>query len=183
MQTEIETRFLEIDKPALIQKLHDLRARDHGEILLKEIIFYDPELRWIEEGKLVRLRQHGDRETRLTYKHHTAETIEGTREAEFTVTDPEQARHFVEGIGLTAYRQQEKLRHTFTKDGVTVDIDTWPRVPPYVELEGESEAAIKKLAAKLELDWNDAIFEAPRVVLEKYYGIPLGTLRSFVFEN
>lgn len=52
MQKEIETRFLEIDKPALIAQLNKLGATDHGEILLKEIIFYDKDHTWPGEGRL-----------------------------------------------------------------------------------------------------------------------------------
>ena len=55
---EIEVRFLEIDKAALIARLKELGAHDHGEELLEEIIFYDKDLKWRDvENKRVRLRK------------------------------------------------------------------------------------------------------------------------------
>ena len=44
MKTEIETRFLDIDKNDLISKLLSLHAIDSGETLLNDIIFYDKDL-------------------------------------------------------------------------------------------------------------------------------------------
>lgn len=55
--SEIEVRFLNIDKPRLIQKLIALGADDHGEKLLQEVIFSDQALVWQKEGKVVRVRQ------------------------------------------------------------------------------------------------------------------------------
>ncbi len=183
MNKEIETRFLEIDKADLIRRLRELEAEDRGEILLKETIFYDPGRTWAETGRLVRLRQHGDREIRMTYKHRKADTIDGTYEAEFAITDAEEAHRFLEGIGLEAVRWQEKYRHTFVQDGVLVDIDTWPQVPSYVELEGPSEDKIKTVATLLGLEWAEAVFEGPRRVLKKRYGIALDELRWFTFDR
>ena len=65
----------------------------------------------------------------------------------------------------------------------TIDIDTWPKIPPYVELEGESEVALKHVAQDLGLDWKNAVFENARVVIETRYNIPLSTLRWFTFDR
>ncbi len=66
---EIEVRFLEIDKEALIKKLHELGAKDLGEDLLSEIIIYDKEFTWRDGGKsLLRLRTRNNK-TELTFKH------------------------------------------------------------------------------------------------------------------
>ena len=55
MNTEIETRFLEVDKEKLVSKLNELNAVDKGEVKLEEIIFYDKNLEWLKENKLVKL--------------------------------------------------------------------------------------------------------------------------------
>jgi len=44
---EIEVRFLEIDYPSLVEKLNGLGAEDFGEDFLREIIFYDKDLKWM----------------------------------------------------------------------------------------------------------------------------------------
>jgi adenylate cyclase class IV len=57
---EIECRFLEIDKDKLIQRLLELGATDKGEVLLEEIIMYDPAEDWRKDNKFIRLRKAGD---------------------------------------------------------------------------------------------------------------------------
>lgn len=180
---EIEVRFLDIDEEALRERLNRLGAIDVGEDCLEEIIFYDKSLRWRDtEGRFVRLRKTR-RAVILSYKHHQMHTADGTEEIEVTVSDLRKTELVLERIGLTAYRHQQKKRHTFEFDGVTIDIDTWPRVPTYVELEGPSEDALQRVAHSLALDWNTAVFENARVVIEQRYKIPVGRLRWFTFER
>lgn len=179
---ETEVRFLNIDKKLIIKKLQDLHALDKGEVLLSEVIFYDKQLSWKNENRLVRLRKNGSKNL-LAYKQHAEQRIDGTIETEFSISDAESAYQFLEHIGLVAFRIQEKKRHTFELNNVTIDIDTWPKIPTYVELEGESEEELKSLARLLNLDWSTAIFEDARTVIEKYYNIPVGKLRVFTFEK
>jgi adenylate cyclase class 2 len=180
---EIEVRFLEIDKAALVQKLHDLGAEDRGEEVLEEIVFYNADKSW-ESGnkKFVRMRT-GRGGTSVTYKHQFEKTAGGTEEVEFKVDDAAAAEVFLTRVGLAAYRRQQKMRHTFHLGDVTVDIDTWPRIPTYVELEGPSESALVQAAAQLGLDWKDVCYDNAKVVIEQRYGIPVGTMTWFTFDR
>lgn len=179
---EIEIRFLEIDKEALIQKLRALGATDKGEELLSEIIFYDKENSWQNQNKLVRIRS-GKTGTFMTYKHHQTATVDGTHEVEIPVQNIQTARAFLEGIGLVAFRNQEKKRHTFLLKEVVVDIDTWPHIPPFVELEGQSEHALKDCAQKLGLSWETGNTASARDVIENTYGIPVSKLKVYTFSK
>lgn len=180
---EIECRFLEIDKEALVRKLLELGAEDEGEKLVEEIIIYDREFKWRDEDmRFLRLRKVGG-QTTLTYKEHNAHTTDGTYEIEFAVGDYEKAKLLFEKIGLVPFRQQEKKRHTFRLDEVTFDIDTWPKIPTYVELEGESEEALKKAAETVGFDWNSVDTHNARWVIENVYKIPVGKMRLFTFER
>ena len=123
---EIEVRFLEVDYPALVKKLQDLGAEDRGDDLLREIIFYDKDLTWMYDvKKFVRLRQT-KRGVLMSFKHNQEHSATGTKEIELTVSDIEKSKAFLEEVGLVAFREQEKKRHTFILGDVTVDIDTWP---------------------------------------------------------
>lgn len=180
---EVEVRFLEIDKEALIKKLRDLGAKDLGEDLLQEVIIYDKEFTWRDGGKsLLRLRTRNNK-TELTFKHRNSHAIGDTEEIEFEVSDKDKAELLLNRLGFVSFRHQEKKRHTFELNNVVVDIDTWPRVPTYVELEGQSEEDLRKIAALLDLDWNKAVLENPRVVIEKYYKIPVGMMTYFTFDK
>jgi adenylate cyclase class 2 len=179
---EIEVRFLEIDKEDLLGKLKALGAKDLGEAHLNEIIFTDPEHKMVADRQFIRLRTARDKTT-LTYKHHKERTIDGAVEIEFEVDDAKSAEAFLEKLGFPAERHQEKKRHTLTLNGVTVDIDTWPRIPTYVELEGPSEQALKDTALKIGFDWKDAVFDDARAIIEEHYHIPVRTFRWFTFEK
>lgn len=180
--TEIEVRFLDIDKDALIKTLHSLKAIDHGETLLEEMIF---DFRYNEKGltgEFIRLRKSNNT-VFLTYKNHIAHAIQGTQEIEFEVSSWDKALAFLDVTCTGKKRHQQKKRHTFTLHSTTIDIDTWPRVPTYVEIEGPTEEAVKDMAVLLGFDWNKAVFENARVVIEKYYGISLEDVTEFTFDE
>jgi len=179
---EIEVKFLEIDKSALIDKLHALGATDLGEEIISEQIFYDKERKWIDEHKFVRIRKTS-KGAFLTYKHTEDRTATGTLEIEFRITEPEKVKDFLEAINLPMFREQEKKRHKFKLGGVVVDIDSWPQIPTYVELEGPTENSIKNAAVKLEFDWNKGVFGTAAQVIEEVYKIPVRQLRYFTFSK
>jgi adenylate cyclase class 2 len=180
---EIEVRFLEIDKDALIAKLRELGAEDLGEDLLDEKIIYDKELTW-RDGvkKLLRMRTQKGR-TMLTYKHRVEMSAEGTEEIEFEVQDTVAAQALLERLGYEMYRAQQKMRHSFHLGEVIVDIDTWPKIPTYVELEGPSVEALQEAAVLLGLDWKYVELRNPRRIIEDDYGIPVGNMRWFTFDK
>lgn len=178
---EIEVRFLEVDKDALIQKLCELGAKDEGEVMFEERIIYDKELTWRDGAeKILRLRTQGG-VTKLAYKHRTQQTADGVEEIEFEVGDAELAEILLDRLGYGAYRHQQKLRHTFKLEEVTVDIDTWPRIPTYVEFEGPSVEALQSISGKLGFKWEDVELRSPRTVIEEVYRIPVGQMSWFTF--
>ena len=179
---EIEARFLEINKDELVTKLRALDTKDLHESMLEEIIFYDPELKWRDNHKVIRLRKTND-VIKMTYKEFDGDTIDSATEIEIEVSDLEKAKMLLEKTGLTAFRHQQKKRHTFELGEVVIDIDTWPRIPTYVELEGPSEAVLKDAAQKLGFDWAQAVFDNARLIIERRYNIPVSTMRWFTFDR
>ena len=180
---EIEVRFLEVDKDDLIRRLQELGATDKGEDLLEEKIIYDKALTWRDEsGKFLRLRTQKGK-TQLCYKHRTAQSATGTEEIEFEVSNPEAAEALLDRLGYVAFRAQQKKRHTFVLGDVTVDIDTWPRIPTYVELEGTNEDSLKEAALKLGFDWEKVELRNPQIVIEEVYGVPVRHMTWFTFDR
>ncbi len=180
---EIEARFLEINKEELIKKLSEVGATDLGEDFLEEVIFYDKDLKWKAEGKrFIRLRKNNNG-TLLTYKHFTAESIDGAEEIEISVDSFEKAGILLDRMGFLAFRHQQKKRRSFELDGVKIDIDTWPQIPTYVELEGEKEENLKEVARQLNLDWEKVTFEGARAIIENHYSVPVGDMTWFTFDK
>ena len=179
---EIEAKFLEIDKPKLVGQLLQLGAADLGEEKITEQIFHDPDGKWNAEGKFGRIRTTSKGIT-FTYKHVREQTATGTTEIEFKITEPDKVKAFLEAMGLVMDRAQEKVRHKFQLGDVTVDIDTWPKIPTYVELEGPSEDAIKQSAEVLGFDWTKAVFGTAALVIERIYKLPISSYRYYTFDR
>jgi adenylate cyclase, class 2 len=179
---EFEVKFLEIDKPVLIQKLSSLGAKELSEELITERIFHDAKGEWYRDRKFGRIRTTGKGVT-FTYKHVEQRTATGTVEIEFSITEPEKMKDFLEALGLVMDREQEKRRHKFQLGEVIVDIDTWPTIPTYVELEGPSEEAIQEVAKQLGFDWSKGIFGTADTVIREVYKLDLRTIRHFTFDK
>ncbi len=180
---EIEAKFLDIDKPVLVAKLTALGAQDFGEETFQEAIFYDKDLTWNKVGRpFVRMRKKHD-EIILSYKDHQVVSVDGTVELETKVSDWDQTVKILEHIGLVKFRVQEKRCHEFQLGEVTVGIDTWPKVPTYVELEGPSEDSIKEAADRLGLDWSKAVFLDARSVIKQYLGDDVGNYKVYTFDR
>jgi adenylate cyclase class 2 len=174
---------LEIDKDALIQKLKELGAEDLGEDLLSETIFYDKDGQWLKDKKkFIRVRSNKSGNL-LTYKHHFEYSATGTTEIELTISDTQKITDLLTELGYPPFRKQEKKRHTFKLKGAQVEIDTWPKIPTYVEIEGSSEDELKQTASLMGLNWQDAVFKDAGSVIAEIYNIPVHTLKYFTFDK
>lgn len=181
MQKEIETRFLNIDKDAFVKKLILSGVADKGEEKLEEAIFSDQEMSWKGKGRFVRLRKTKGK-IKLTYKSNQKQKVDSAQEIELEVSDFNKCTELFSNIGLKAIRQIEKYRHTFEFGDVIIDIDTWPKISTYVEIEGPSVESLKKFCEKFNLDWNKRFDGDAREVF-KHYGYNLDNLSIVTFEE
>ena len=179
MQKEIETRFLDIDKDALVKELAALGAIDKGEEKLEEIIFHPADKSWIGKRKFVRLRKTKHK-IKLTYKENMEQTADSAREIELEVSDWDSCVEFLHKVGLEPMRQLEKYRHTLLLSDATIDIDTWPKIPAYVEIEGPSTESLKIVCKKLHMDWEKRFDGDAREVF-RHYGYDLDNIVVITF--
>ena len=167
MEKEIETRFLDINKDEILKKLASLGAVDKGEEKLEEVIFHASDGSWIGKRKFVRLRKTKNK-IKLTYKENSEQTVDSAREIELELSDFDKCSSLFEKIGLRAMRQLEKYRHSFVLDEVTIDIDTWPKIPTYMEIEGPSVESLKIFCSKIGLNWEKRFDGDAREVFRNY---------------
>ncbi|MBM2618259.1 class IV adenylate cyclase [Actinoplanes sp. LDG1-06] len=153
MDTEFEARFLDIDTDAF---RHTLRAQGGlcvmPRTLMRRFVFTNKDI--AERGGWLRLRDEGRRVT-MTYKQTTSDVsaIDTTLEAEIQVDDFLAAKALLEAMGFEALRYQENYREEWKLGEVTLDVDTWPGLSTYVEVEGPSEAVVRETAEKLGFDF------------------------------
>ena len=148
MKTEYEIRILEIDKESIIKLLEGLGAIKKGEYNQKRYVY---DLNPVQNGKWIRLRTNGN-ETTLTYKDVVSNTVDGTKELEFQVESFDKANEFLNRIGFRARSYQENKRIQYILDNVEIDIDTWPMIPTYLEIEASNEKEIYNMIGRLKLN-------------------------------
>lgn len=171
---EIEAKFLEVDIPALEKKLESIGAQKIGETLSRITNFDYPDYRLKEDKAWVRLRSEFGKTT-LAYKQRLGVTSEdgstsdeGMKEIEINVSDFDTTRQFLLAIGLIEKFSQERKRIRWTKENVSFDIDTWPLVPPYIEIEGTSWEKLEQLSSDLGFKWGDHFRGSFGQVCQKY---------------
>ncbi|MGF6889486.1 putative adenylyl cyclase CyaB [Nocardia sp. GAS34] len=156
MKHEYEAKFLAIDIDAIRTTLTALGAKQiFPRTLLTRKIFENDTL---ARGAWLRLRNEGSRST-LTLKQVTdATTIDGTTEIETTVGDLAAMAEILTHLGAREVRYQENYREEWQLGQITYDIDTWPDLPTFLEIEGPNETAVHAAATSLGLDYAHARF-------------------------
>jgi adenylate cyclase class 2 len=182
MKPEYEARFLDIDPDAITAYLTAHRGRQAmPRTLMRRIVFINADID--SRGGWLRLRQQGE-QTFLTYKqvaHDGPSAIDSILEAEAEVVDFQATWHLLEAMGYTAKRFQENYREEWKLDDVTYDIDTWPDLPTYLEIEGMSEQAVHAAAADLGLDLTSASYGSVDEVYRKVLGRDILAESSLTF--
>ena len=176
MNTEYEIRVLEIDKEKLIKKLEELGAEFKGNNEQKRYVY---DIIPKEDGKWIRLRTNGNKTT-LTYKNIVKTTIDGTKELEIEVPDFEKTNELLENMGIKSKGYQENKRTQYVLNGVEIDIDSWPMIPTYVEIEGKNEEEVMNTLEILELP-KDKVTTLDVDSVYKKYGIDLKVIKVLKF--
>ncbi len=171
MKTEIEGKFLDINKEELRKKLVLFKAElVHKERLMKRMNFDYEDHRLEKIGGWVRVRDEGDKIS-LAYKQLNDRTLHGTKEISLIINDFEDACTFLKSIGLRKISYQETKRESWLLDNVGITIDTWPWIPPFVELEGETEESLKVVCKKLGLNWNDVMHGSVETAYQSHFNV------------
>ena len=167
MKTEIEVKFLNIDLEAMRKKLESIGAVcDQPMQTMRRVIFDTPEMRG--NHAFVRVRDEGHRIT-MTYKQFDEMSLTGAKEIELHVNSYEDALLFVEAVGAKIKSSQEARRELWHVDDAEIVLDEWPWLNPYMEIEAPSEQSVKKAAAALGLNWDDAAFGDINVAFRQQY--------------
>ncbi len=158
---EIEVKFLDINILSLEEKLKSLGAKKIGDFLYKRKSYDFSDKRLEKENAWVRLRDEGDRVT-MAFKQRLGVSIhsgkdQGMKEIEIIVSDFNLADQFLYAIGLKEKFYEENKRLRYVLNNVVLDIDTWPMLNPYLEIEGPSWEKVEDMAKTLGLNWEDHV--------------------------
>ena len=179
MRTEIEERVLEVDKEELIKKLEKLNAVKVGDFHQKRNVY---DFKPVRDSEWIRLRSDG-KKTTLTYKNVTKNSIDGTKELEIEVSSFEDTDEMLNILGYKKRAFQENKRTRYMLDDVELDIDSWPLIPTYLELEADSIDKIKKVEKKLGIDKDKITNLNCEDIYKDIYNIDVDAIKELKFEE
>ena len=165
MKTEYEIRILEIDHDKMVDKLEKLGAKKTMDALQERYI-YDviPKV----EHKWIRLRTNG-KDSTLTIKDLKSKSIDGMKEIEIGVSDFYKTNELLENLGYKSKGFQQNKRVQYILDDVERDLDKWPFIPEYMEIEGKDEDSVRKMLKTLDIN-SEQVTTMDVDSIYKHYG-------------
>ena len=161
----------------MIKKLDSLGATKVGEWEQKRYVYdFIPK----RENQWIRLRTNG-KESTLTYKNVEKDTIDGTKELEIVVDDFKKTNEMLEILGYKSKGYQENNRIRYMLNGVEIDIDSWPKIPTYMEIEGKDEEEVNATLKLLDIDKEKVTALNCEDIYKKIYGINIDEIKNLVF--
>jgi adenylate cyclase class 2 len=158
---EIEVKFLNVNVNEIETKLRNIGAKRVFDRVYRRKVYDYPDLRLNAAHSWVRVRDEGDKVT-FGFKQRTgAKSSDGTTndtgmdEVEVEVSDFEKTALILEKIGLKRKFYEENRRIRWVKGEVEFDIDHWPLLEPFLEIEARSMEQIDGAIAELNLDQAD----------------------------
>ena len=158
---EIEVKFLNVDPASIENKLMAIGAERMFEKLYRRRIFDYPDLRLHKKGAWIRLRDEGEKIT-LTYKERIGmKTFDGKtnddsmEEIEVNVNNFDKTAELLNKAGFIEKFYQENKRIRYQLNDIEFDIDFWPQLDPYLEIEAPSWERIDEAIKLLELNPED----------------------------
>lgn len=110
----------------------------------------------INPNKWVRLRKSNEK-VELTVKHILKGNLEDglfqkILETEIITSSFETTNELLENLGLAKRNYQEKIRYSYEYKTAKIEVDIWPLIEPYMEIECDDENIINEIINKLNFE-------------------------------
>ncbi|WP_329003188.1 CYTH domain-containing protein [Kribbella sp. NBC_00709] len=145
MPIEYEAKVLDIDAEGVAAEILALGGRRVADRAMRRFVY---DVAAGDGTRWIRLRDTGT-EVTLTVKEIAHDGIDGTTETEVVVSSFETTDSLLRRIGFEPKSYQENRRTSFELYGAQLEIDHWPRIPPYLEIESRSREHVVEVAATL----------------------------------
>ncbi|MFK7972559.1 MAG: class IV adenylate cyclase [Bacteroidia bacterium] len=158
---EIEVKILEIDSQAVVKTLLE-KGFSHKQSGEYWATFWDDQEKGLSNsGRILRLRKECETNM-LTFKRNISrEGVKIMEEQQTEVADMKTAVHILEGLDYSIKSQTRKHRQVYRKGDIEVVIDDYKdelgHIPPFLEIEAPSEAAIHETMVLLNLKKDQAL--------------------------
>ncbi len=175
---EYECTVLNIDLDRIKSKLESLGAKNKGEKFQKRYTYdFNP----VRKNSWIRLRTNGELTTLCIKQVVDKNAIGGTRELEVEVADFEEMNAILERLGYHHRNYQENKRNSYELNGVSIEIDSWPLIPTYLEIEGSSESEVLKVLKLMDIDESEMTTLDVESIYREIYGIDVNSIEELRF--
>jgi adenylate cyclase class 2 len=174
--TEFEAKVLEVDPAVTGRSIEACGGRRIGEAVMRRYVY---DIVPGDVSRWIRLRDTGS-EVTLAVKEIAHDGIDGTDETETVVGDFDTMNVLLDKLGYVPKSYQENRRISFVLGDARLEIDSWPMIPPYLEIEADSHEEVIEVAAKLGYDESQLTGENTTKVYARY-GIDLRTITDLRF--
>lgn len=176
---EIETKVLEVNPEEIALKIEKLGAKKIEDTLLKVDWFSAPENPIDKQPWYLRVRSYSDGKVETTWKAEPKLIGNFRKGQEINVmTDShENTKELFEAIGLVCYAHQEKKRTSWELGSTRFDLDIYPGMPAFLEIEVEEEKDIDEMIKNLGLEQNETWNDGERKLIEGKYQLNWSEMR------
>lgn len=185
---EIEVVFLEVDKDTLEKKLLSIGAHKVKDIFYRHVAMDYPDYRLNKDNSWIRLRDE-DGEVILAFKKRLGVTSqdgstndEGMEEIEVVVDNYDTTKLFLQKVGFIEKHEAEKKRTRWQKGETVFDIDTWPSLPTFLEIEAPTWEDIDTATKLLGFDPKDRKICSVNQIY-KMYGMSVDDYQRIGFDG
>ena len=113
----------------------------------------------VNPNKWIRLRKSNDK-IELTTKHILNKkntNYQNVLESEIEVSSFEETNNLLNSLGICKRNYQEKIRYSFVYKDAQIEIDIWPMLEPYLEIECDNDITVEEILEKLNLKANEIV--------------------------
>lgn len=128
----------------------------------------------VNPNKWIRLRKSNDK-IELTTKHvfdKKEMEVQAVGEREVNTSSFEETNGILESIGIVKRSYQEKIRYSYKLNGADIEIDLWPMLKPYMEIECDDVSVITSIIERLGFE-NKEVVSTNTQQLYKRIGVDL----------
>jgi adenylate cyclase class 2 len=177
---EVETKILEVNKDQISQKLNELGAELLQDTKLV-VDWYGPKglTHNGDDPWFLRVRTYQGGKSEITWKgkSNILGASRSHQEINFDISDAEKVGDLFLALDLEKYAHQEKYRTSWQYQNWRFDLDVYPKMPAYLEIEGKDEQHIQEAIKLLQLQNHKSSHEGERVLIQKEYNLDWNDMR------
>ncbi len=168
---EVEVKILEVDPEQIRKKLEELGAKKTAEGIMKATLFDTEDGKMKKANQTLRLRDWNGKTEFCFKKKGESKEFKQKEEVETFVENFDAAAKILKGLGFTKTRYYEKKRESYELENIHFEIDSYPKIPVFIEVEAPTQEEVKKGVELLGFTMDKTTSMNAVEIIEKKYGI------------